>query len=74
MGRQDGRYRLVGRAMLDAEFRRWLLEDPKAAAESVDVTLTEEQVKSIQQVDPKRLEELVHEFQSLTGVKGAYPW
>jgi len=60
--------------MLDAEFRRWLLEDPKAAAESVDVTLTEEQVKSIQQVDPKRLEELVYEFQNLTGVKGAYPW
>ena len=74
MGEQKGLYRLAGKAMLNADFRGWLLKEPPEAAESVGVTLTEVQVKNIQQVDPEALEELVRKFQSLIDVSGVGPW
>ena len=74
MGEQQGLYRLVGKTMLIADFRGWLLKEPAEAAESINVILTEEQVKSIQRLDPEALEELVQEFQSMIDVRGAYPW
>ena len=74
MGEQRGLYRLAGRTMLNDEFRVWLLVEPQEAAESVGVTLTEEQVEKIRQVDPKALAGLVHEFQSLIGITGVVPW
>jgi len=66
--------RLAGKALLDAEFRAWLLKDPKAAASSVAVDLTEEQVERIQQVDREALEKLVQEFQELAHFKEYGPW
>ena len=73
MGEHKGLYRLVGKAMLHDDFRGWLLKEPEEAAASMDVTLTEEQVENIQQVDPETLEELVQEFKSLPAVRGIGP-
>ena len=58
MGEQKGLYRLVGKTMLDADFRGWLLDEPEAAAESIGVSLTEEQVEHFHQVDREAVEEL----------------
>jgi hypothetical protein len=63
VGDLEGLYRLVGKTMLDAEFRAELLGDPEAAAERVGASLTPDQVSLIREADPEEVEALVHDFQ-----------
>ena len=71
MEEQKGLYRLVGKTMLDADFRGWLLKEPKEAAESIGVRLTEAQVSGIRQADPEKVGVLAEDFQGLIGPS---PW
>ncbi len=51
MASQEDLYRLLGRALIDAEFRAALADDPAAAAASMGVTLSGEQEAALRASD-----------------------
>ncbi len=58
MASQSERDQLTGHALLSDEgFRRWLLEDPAAAAKSIGIYLNESEASAIKSTDPWALEE-----------------
>lgn len=58
MASQSEREQLTGHALLgDEGFRRWLLEDPMAAAKSIGIYLNESEANAIQSTDAWALEE-----------------
>lgn len=58
MASQSEREQLTGHALLSDEgFRRWLLEDPMAAAKSIGIYLNDMEVEAIKSADPWALEE-----------------
>jgi hypothetical protein len=59
--------RLVGRALLDDEFRSKLLEDPQKAARSLRITLSPMEAAGIRRLDPKTLEQVSEQVQKLAG-------
>ena len=61
------RARLVGRALLDNEFRSRLLEDPEKAARSLRITLLPREITGIQGLDPQTLAEVSQQVQKLAG-------
>jgi hypothetical protein len=61
------RARLVGRALLDDEFRSRLLEDPAQAARSLRITLLPRETTGIQQLDPQKLAEIAQQVQRMAG-------
>jgi hypothetical protein len=64
---------LVGRAILNAKFRRWLLADPQAAAESMGIQLTDGQVAHIKGLDPKAVTWWMKGAEYAVGPKGLMP-
>jgi hypothetical protein len=61
------RARLVGRALLDDEFRSKLLEDPQKAAHSLRITISPAEAAAIQRLDPETLDKVSQEVQQLAG-------
>jgi len=61
------RARLVGRALLDDEFRSRLLKDPEQAARSLRITLLPREIAGIQRLDPKTLAEVSQQVQQMAG-------
>ena len=55
MGENTDMERLVGKMVLDPEFRDMMLEAPEETAASVGVILTEEQVEQIEEWDAEVL-------------------
>ncbi len=47
---------LLGKAVLDPDFRKQLFEDPEAAADSICIELSEAQVGMIEQLDHDKLD------------------
>ena len=64
------RARLVGRALLDDEFRSKLLEDPQQAARSLRITMSPAEAAAIQRLDPKKLDKVSQQVQKLAGRDG----
>jgi hypothetical protein len=68
MASKGERERLTGHALLgDESFRKWLLDDPVAAARSLGIELSGPEAKAIQATDAGTLEEaasLVHKLMS----------
>lgn len=64
---------LAGAALMrDAKFRRWLVEDPRAAAASIGIKLSNAEVTMIQNKDLKKLNRMALSFQRFAGT-GATP-
>jgi hypothetical protein len=57
--------RLIGKALLDEQFRALLLEDPEKAARQMRYRLDGGQVARIRSLDPKSLEELASNFNQI---------
>ncbi len=55
MATDKGLQELIGRAVVDADFRKQLAEDPTKAAASMGVSLTEEQVAGLRATDFTRM-------------------
>ncbi|UCF62392.1 MAG: hypothetical protein JSV37_06750 [Anaerolineaceae bacterium] len=64
---------LVGRAVINAEFREKLLSHPQEAAAELGVELTEEQILLFEQVDAAALEELAKQAEDLFRISAAAP-
>jgi hypothetical protein len=65
---QDALQKLIGKAMIDPVFREYLLRDPMAAAASIGIVLSEQQVARIKALDPKSLQVIVAGFDAGTGM------
>ena len=61
------RARLVGRALLDNEFRSRLLEDPEKAARSLHIKLLPREIAGIKRLDPQTLAEVSGQVQQMAG-------
>jgi hypothetical protein len=62
---REGLFRLVGKTMLDADFRGWVLKEPAEAAESIGVRLTEDEVNGIREANPEKVEALAQHLRDL---------
>ena len=67
MATQEQMDRLLGKALFDADFREQLLADPDAAAQGLEITLTERQSTHIKRLDAEAMKNLAAEFNSLVG-------
>lgn len=60
MATRAQRERLIGAAVVRGyEFRQWLLGDPRAAAKSIGVFLTDAEVETIRSLDVEKVEHLL---------------
>ncbi len=57
MATEKEMYELLGRALVDPQLRALLLEDPQKAAESLGLSLTEEQLAGLKESDLSHLAE-----------------
>ncbi len=57
MATQKEMYELLGRAMMDADFRAGLIADPAKAAAKAGYTLTAEQLDGLKKADLKAMSE-----------------
>ncbi len=64
---------LVGKAVVNPEFREKLLSHPQETAAELGVELTEEQILLFEQVDPVALEELAQKAEDLFRISAAAP-
>jgi hypothetical protein len=69
MAREDVE-RLVGRAVLDPEFREKFFADPEGAIREAGLELSEEELDRVKQVDREKAKVAVEEMAALTG----QPW
>jgi hypothetical protein len=58
---------LAGRAVLDAQFRERLMENPRAVARQFDLQLTDSQVENIKSLDQAQIDEWVGQFEGYAG-------
>jgi hypothetical protein len=65
---------MLGKAILDDQFREKLLKDPELAAEELKIKLTAAQSASIKNLDPQKFEWWAKGFMALKGEKGAFLW
>ena len=56
--------RLIGKAIIEPDFLRELLQDPEAAAENAGVLLTTEEVEAIRQVSREQAMKFAAEFEN----------
>jgi len=56
--------RLIGKAIIEPEFLRELLQDPEAAAKQAGIVLTEDEVEAIKQVSREQAMKFAEEFES----------
>jgi hypothetical protein len=64
---------LVGKLLLDQAFRQEFLADPQAAAESLGIILTEEELKRARNLKPEALDRILGEADQI-GITAAYAW
>ncbi len=62
--------RLIGRAVLDADFREQLLADPEKAIREAGLKLTQKEMARLMAVDRKKAGAVADEMAALTG----QPW
>ena len=73
MATEKEMHELVGRAVIDAEFRTKIKQDPIAAAQELGFSLTPEQLEALQSTDGKGLADLLDERLPKSGFLG-YFW
>jgi len=61
MATEEELYALIGRAVVDAEFRKKLIADPEGAAKEAGYTLTEEQLAALKSTEGKGLAAVLEE-------------
>jgi len=61
MATEKEMYELIGRAVVDAEFRKKLLENAEQAAKEAGYTLTAEQLAALKSVEGKGLAAVLEE-------------
>ncbi len=59
--------RLIGRAVLDAQFREKLFDDPERAAREAGFDLTEEEIAHLQSIDAQEARALLKEAGTIPG-------
>jgi hypothetical protein len=69
MARQDIE-RLIGRAVLDSEFRERLFADPEKAVREAGFDLSGEEMATLKQIDPQQARDAVEGMATLD----AQPW
>ncbi len=74
MATMSGLERVLGKALLDSDFRSRLLGDPQKAASSIRVKLTTAQVARIRSLDPGLVEWWAQGFQTLKGNGEEFLW
>lgn len=57
---------LLGKAIIEANFRAELINDPEAAAKRIGLTLTTAQAAAIKQIDASMFEQWASRFMALT--------
>jgi hypothetical protein len=62
--------RLIGRAVLDPEFRQELFADPEKAVHEAGFDLSEEEMAGLKKVDPQQAQDAIEGMAALT----ALPW
>jgi hypothetical protein len=62
--------RLIGRAVLDPEFREKLFADPEKAVHEAGFDLTEEEMAGLKKIDPQKARDAVESVAALD----AQPW
>jgi hypothetical protein len=62
--------RLIGRAILDEEFRRRLLADPRRTLREAGLSLTDQELLALESVDPERAAEAIEKLLAVAG----QPW
>jgi hypothetical protein len=67
---RKGLERLIGKAVLDPEFREKLFADPRQAIREVGLDLSEEEIAALETVDPEKAKAAIEEMSSLA----AQPW
>jgi len=65
---------LVGKALLEPEFRKRFLEDPAAAAKSLQITLTADQVAHIKSLNKRVMEDLADAIDQLADPQSIIGW
>jgi len=65
---------VLGKAILDKEFRAKLLEDPEAAAAGLSIKLTEAQVARIRGLDADLVEWWAKGFDAVKGISHSFLW
>ncbi|MCC7354351.1 MAG: hypothetical protein IT330_11395 [Anaerolineae bacterium] len=65
---------LVGKALLHDGFRYWLFTEPEAAAESVGVSLTEEQASHLRGLGPEMGDRLANYVREPVGRMILFLW
>jgi hypothetical protein len=65
---------VLGKAILDKEFRARLLEDPETAAASVSIKLAEAQAARIRSLDADVVEWWARGFDALKGHAQSFLW
>ncbi len=75
MATEKEMYELVGRAVMDAEFRKKLMADPEQAAKEAGFTLTAEQLAALKSAEGKGLAAVLEErLPKFVGLEaGPYP-
>jgi hypothetical protein len=66
--------RLVGRAILDPDFRKLLLSDPDSAAKKIRASLSDMERISIQNMNVERLEWWAEGFEALKDDNSGFLW
>ncbi|MBM3133917.1 MAG: hypothetical protein FJZ89_01230 [Chloroflexi bacterium] len=61
MATEKEMYELIGRAVMDAEFRKKLMADPEQAAKEAGFTLTAEQLAALKSAEGKGLAAVLEE-------------
>lgn len=61
---RDDIERLIGKAIIEPEFLRELLQDPEAAARRAGISLTPDEVEAIRQVSREQAMKFAEEFES----------
>ncbi|NIV33904.1 MAG: hypothetical protein GWN58_32000 [Anaerolineae bacterium] len=69
MARQDIE-RLIGRAVLDPEFRERLFADPEKAIREAEFDLSDEEMAALKKIDPQQARDAVEGMATLD----AQPW
>ena len=64
MAREDLE-RIIGRAVLDAQFREKLLDDPERAIREGGFDLTEEEIAHLQSIDAQKARALLEEAEAI---------
>jgi hypothetical protein len=65
--------RLIGKALLDNEFRAKLLGDPEAAAKNLRIRLEPVQIMRLGKVDPQAADNLAAEFRRMAAQTSDVP-